>query len=158
MGFDEGVLQSDMLRFPSIPHWSPPVLTTTLRCPLNPGKSTPVALRIIREAANTYLQQSAEHRESLVEHEDLERFFAREDRRSFQRGVSGWLSGFSISTAARWYRNLSGRDYRSPTVYPRSVVKAALRRGAAASANLRWSRIEPEGLVLDPIFLKALEP
>ena len=40
MGFDEGVLQSDVLRSPSIPHGSPPVLTSTLRCPLKPGKST----------------------------------------------------------------------------------------------------------------------
>jgi len=40
MGFDEGVLQSDILRSALIPHRPSHVLTTSQRCPLNPGKSS----------------------------------------------------------------------------------------------------------------------
>jgi hypothetical protein len=39
MGFDKDVLQSDILRSVPILHRPSQVLTTTPRCPLNPGKS-----------------------------------------------------------------------------------------------------------------------
>src|ERR1051326_3181380 len=39
------------------------------------GSVTPVGLRIIRETANLYLQQTAENRESLAEPESLSRYW-----------------------------------------------------------------------------------
>lgn len=121
------------------------------------GAVTPVALRIIREAANLYLQQSAEHRESLVEHEDLERFW---------RAKIGALSNevFQVGYLDAAYRLLrEGIDTLEEgtidraSVYPRRVVEAALRRGAAA---LVFAHNHPNGDVnpseQDKVLTRAL--
>ena len=48
------------------------------------GSVTPVGLRIIREAASLYLQQSAELRDSFADPEALARFWRAQDRRATQ--------------------------------------------------------------------------
>ena len=96
------------------------------------GKVTPVALRIIREAANLYLQQSADDRDCFADPEALARFW---------RAKIGALPNevFHVGYLDSGYRLLSdgietleeGTIDRA-TVYPRRVVEAALRRNAAA--------------------------
>lgn len=96
------------------------------------GTVTPVALRIIREAANLYLQQSAEGCDLLS---DPEALF------SFWRARIGALPNevFQVGFLDSAYRLLrdgietleEGTTDRA-VVYPRRVVEAALRRSAAA--------------------------
>lgn len=95
------------------------------------GQVTPVALRIIREAANLYLLQSAEGSDSLA---DSKALF------SFWRARIGALPNevFQVGFLDSAYRLLrdgietleEGTTDRA-AVYPRRVVEAALRRGAA---------------------------
>jgi DNA repair protein RadC len=96
------------------------------------GQVTPVALRIIREAANLYLQQVAEEKTSLRESETLYGFW---------RSRLGALRNevFEVAYLDSAYTLL--RDGVEPlaegtvdraVVYPRRVVESALRRGAAA--------------------------
>lgn len=96
------------------------------------GEVTPIALRIIREAANLYLQQSAERRESLADPEALAHFW---------RSKIGALPNevFHVAYLDSGLRLLrdgvetleEGTTDRA-AVYPRRVIEAALRRGAAA--------------------------
>jgi len=96
------------------------------------GSVTPVALRIIREAASLYLQQCAEASESFADSEALARFW---------RVKIGALTYevFQVAYLDSGYRLLrdgvetleEGTTDRA-AVYPRRVVEAALRRGAAA--------------------------
>ncbi len=95
------------------------------------GTVTPVALRIIREAANLYLQQSAENKDSFAEPEALA---------SFWRSKIGALKNevFQVCYLDSGYRLLrdgietmeEGTIDRA-AVYPRRVIESALRRGAA---------------------------
>jgi len=96
------------------------------------GDVTPVALRIIREAATLYLQQSAEQRELLSDPEVLARFWRSKigalPNEVFQVGY--------LDSGLRLVRDgvetmEEGTTDRA-AVYPRRVVEAALRRGAAA--------------------------
>ncbi|HVC93830.1 MAG TPA: DNA repair protein RadC [Pirellulales bacterium] len=96
------------------------------------GEVTPVALRIIREAASLYLQQAAEERSSFADSEVLSRFW---------RSRIGALSNevFEVGYLDSGYRLLrdgvetmeEGTVDRA-AVYPRRVIEAALRRNAAA--------------------------
>jgi len=95
------------------------------------GPVTPVALRVIREAASLYLQQSAERRDCLADAESLERFW---------RARIGALSHevFQIAYLDSGYRllrngveELERGTVDRAAVYPRVVMEAALRRGAA---------------------------
>jgi len=96
------------------------------------GEVTPVALRIIREAATLYLQQSAEGQDSLANPDALSRFW---------RTRIGALSNevFEVGYLDSAYRLLRNGVERleegiadRAAVYPRRVAEAALRRGAAA--------------------------
>lgn len=96
------------------------------------GEVAPVALRIIREAASLYLQQSAADKPVLVDPEALVRFWRTRigalPREVFEVGYldSGYrLMRDGIETVA------AGTVDRA-TIYPRTVVESALKRGAAA--------------------------
>ncbi len=96
------------------------------------GEVAPVALKIMREVASLYLQQSAEARESLIDPEALSAFW---------RMRIGGL-GHEVFQVA--YLDSAGRVLRDgvetleegtidrATIYPRRLVEAALRREAAA--------------------------
>jgi DNA repair protein RadC len=121
------------------------------------GMVTPVALRIIREAANLYLQQSAEQQESLASPDTLSRFW---------RAKIGTLShevfqvGF-LDSAYKLMRDgvetLEEGTVDRAAVYPRKVVEAALRRGAFA---LVFAHNHPNGNVQpseqDKVLTRAL--
>ena len=96
------------------------------------GSVAPVALRIIRETANLYLQQVAEQQESFSDENALARFW---------RAKIGSLSHevFQVGYLDSAYRllrdgveTLEEGTVDRAAVYPRRVVEAALRRGAAA--------------------------
>lgn len=96
------------------------------------GDVTPIALRIIREVANLYLQQSAEQRESFTNPEALYRFWrARIGALPIEVFEVGYLD-----SAYRLLRDgierLEEGTVDRAAVYPRRVVEAALRRNAAA--------------------------
>jgi DNA repair protein RadC len=96
------------------------------------GSVTPIALRMIREAAGLYLQQSAEQKDSFNDPEALYLFW---------RTKIGSLpyEVFQVAYLDSGYRLLrdgvetpeEGTVDRA-TVYPRHVVEAALRRNAVA--------------------------
>jgi DNA repair protein RadC len=121
------------------------------------GTVSPVALRIIREAANLYFQQSAEQRDSLAEPEDLFRFW---------RTRMGALANevFQVGYLDSGYRlvrdgveTLEEGTADRATVYPRRVMEAALRRGAAV---LVFAHNHPNGNVQpteqDKVLTRAL--
>lgn len=96
------------------------------------GEAALVALRIIREAACLYLQQSTEQVDSLANPEALVGFWRME---------IGALSNevFQVGYLDSAYRVLRGGietleegTIDRAAVYPRRVIEAALRRGAAA--------------------------
>jgi len=108
------------------------------------GSVTPVALRIIREAANLYLQQSAEQRDSFMDSDALARFW---------RAKIGVLANevFHVGYLDSGYRllrdgieTLEEGTIDRAAVYPRRVVEAALRRNAAA---LVFAHNHPNGNV-----------
>jgi DNA repair protein RadC len=96
------------------------------------GTVAPVALRVIREAATLYLQQAAEGRDCLADPDALERFWRLRigslPHEVFQVGY--------LDTGLRLLRDgiqtLAEGTVDRAAVYPRRVVEAALRRGAAA--------------------------
>ncbi len=96
------------------------------------GKVTPVALKIIKAAATLYLQQSAESSESLIDPTRLSEFW---------RMRMGALRNevFEVAYLDSGYRllregveTLEEGTIDRATVYPRRVIEAALKRGAAA--------------------------
>lgn len=96
------------------------------------GEITAISLRLVREAANLYLQQSAESHESLADPNALA---------SFWRAKIGALPNevFQVAyldSGLRLLRDgietLEEGTIDRAAVYPRRVVEAALRRGAAA--------------------------
>lgn len=96
------------------------------------GSVTPVALQIVKAAATLYLQQSGEGRDSLADPARLSDFW-RMRLGALQNEV------FEVAYLDSAYRLLrdgvetleEGTTDRA-AVYPRKVVEAALRRGAAA--------------------------
>jgi DNA repair protein RadC len=96
------------------------------------GEVTPLALRIIREAATLYLQQSAERREFFGEPEALYRFW-----RSRLGGLQHEVFEVAyLDSSDRLVRDgveaLEEGTIDRAAVYPRRVMEAAVRRGAAA--------------------------
>ena len=96
------------------------------------GEVAPVALRVIREAANLYLQQQAEETTVLASPESLKSFW-----RSRLGGLR--IEVFEVAyldSASRLMRDgvetLEEGTVDRAAVYPRRVAEAALRRGAAA--------------------------
>ncbi|MBW2339966.1 MAG: DNA repair protein RadC [Deltaproteobacteria bacterium] len=96
------------------------------------GTVAPVALRIIREASNLYLQQKAEIEASLVSTEALYKFW-----RSRLGGLRNEV--FEVAYLDSSYQLLRDGVERleegtvdRAAVYPRRVMEAALRRGAVA--------------------------
>jgi DNA repair protein RadC len=96
------------------------------------GSVTPVALQIIKAAATLYLQQSGEGRDSLADPSRLSEFW---------RMRIGALKNevFEVAYLDSGYRLLrDGVDRLEEgtidraAVYPRKVIEAALKRGAAA--------------------------
>ena len=96
------------------------------------GSVTPVALRIIKSAATLYLQQSGEDRDSLADPLRLADFW---------RMRIGSLHNelFEVAYLDSGYRlmrdgveTLEEGTIDRAAVYPRRVIEAALRRGAAA--------------------------
>ena len=121
------------------------------------GSVAPVALRIVREAATLYLQQSAETRDSFSEPEALFRFW---------RAKIGSLPNevFHVGYLDAGYRLVSDgiEELEQGTidraaVYPRRVIEAALRRNAAA---LIFAHNHPNGNVQpseqDKVLTRAL--
>ena len=107
-------------------------LQTVKAAPIGMGTVTPVALHIIREAANLYLQQSAESDYSFAEPDALYRFW---------RAKIGGLPNevFQVAYLDHGYRllrdgieTLEEGTIDRAAVYPRRVMEAALRRNAAA--------------------------
>jgi DNA repair protein RadC len=96
------------------------------------GEVAPVALRIVRESATLYLQQRAERREFLGDPEALQNFW---------RSRLGGLMHEVFEVAYLDSPNTLIRDrietleegtLDRAAVYPRRVMEAAVRRGAAA--------------------------
>jgi DNA repair protein RadC len=121
------------------------------------GNVAPVALRIIREAANLYLQQSAENRDSFADPNALSRFW---------RAKIGALAHevFHVGYLDSAYRllkdgieELEEGTVERAAVYPRRVIEAALRREAAA---LVFAHNHPNGNVQpsdqDKVLTRAL--
>lgn len=108
------------------------------------GSVTPVALQIIKAAATLYLQQSGEGRDSLADPARLADFW-RLRIGALQNEV------FEVAYLDSGYRLLrdgvetleEGTTDRA-AVYPRRVVEAALKRGAAA---LVLAHNHPNGIV-----------
>ena len=95
------------------------------------GTVAPVALKIIREAANLYLQQKTESETILSSPENLHRFW---------RARLGGLNDevFEVAYLDSGYRLLRDSIERleegtvdRASVYPRRVMEAALRKGAS---------------------------
>jgi len=125
------------------------------------GNATPVALQIIKAAATLYLQQSVEGRDSLADPVRLAEFW-RMRIGALQNEV------FEVAYLDSGYRllrdgveTLEEGTIDRATVYPRRVIEAALKRGAAAvvlahnhpSANLTPS--EHDKLLTRAIILAA---
>jgi DNA repair protein RadC len=121
------------------------------------GAVAPVALRIIREAANLYLQQRAEGAIVLASSDALKAFW-----RSRLGGLRNEVFEVAyLDSASRLMRDgvevLEQGTVDRAAVYPRRVMEAALQRGAAA---LVVAHNHPNGNVSpseqDKVLTKAL--
>ena len=96
------------------------------------GSVTPVALQIIKAAATLYLQQSGEDRDSLADQAQLADFW-RMRIGALQNEV---FEVAYLDSAYRLLRDgvetLEEGTVDRAAVYPRKVIEAALKRGAAA--------------------------
>lgn len=96
------------------------------------GDVAPVALRVIRETASLYLQQSAEGGENLAEPEALSRFWrARIGALSHEVFEVAFLDS-GLRLLRHGVETLEEGTVDRAAVYPRRVMEAALRRGAGA--------------------------
>lgn len=96
------------------------------------GEVAPVALRIIRDTASLYLQQQAEQATTLASSDSLTTFW-----RSRLGGLKNEVFEVAyLDSASRLIKNgvetLEEGTVDRAAVYPRRVIEAALRRGAAA--------------------------
>jgi DNA repair protein RadC len=121
------------------------------------GEVAPVALRVIREAANLYLQQKAEEVMVLASPDSLKTFW-----RSRLGGLRNEVFEVAyLDSAHRLMRDgvdiLEEGTVDRAAVYPRRVMEAALQRGAAA---LVVAHNHPNGHVSpseqDKVLTKAL--
>lgn len=96
------------------------------------GSVTPIALKIVREAANLYLQQTAEGQEVLADATRLADYWKMRIG-SLQNEV--FQVGY-LDSAYRLLRDgvetLEEGTVDRAAVYPRRVIESALKRGAAA--------------------------
>lgn len=96
------------------------------------GSVTPVALKIIKEAATLYLQQSGEGQDSLADPSRLLEFWRMRlgalPNEVFQVGYLD--SGYRLLRDG--VETLEEGTIDRAAVYPRRVIESALRRGAAA--------------------------
>lgn len=121
------------------------------------GSVGPVALRIIREAATLYLQQAAEQQDSLADPNALQCFWRSKigalPHEVFQVGYLD--SGYRLLREG--VETLEEGTVDRAAVYPRRVIEAALRRGAAA---LVFAHNHPNGQVepseQDKVLTRAL--
>lgn len=96
------------------------------------GTVTPVALKVIREVANLYLQQVAEGREVLSDPAALEQFWRlRIGALPFEVFEVAYLDS-SLRLLHDGVERLEEGTVDRAAVFPRRVVEAALRRNAAA--------------------------
>jgi len=95
------------------------------------GSVAPVAFRIIREAANLYLQQKAEARTCLASPKALYKFWlSRLGSLKYEVFEVAYLdSGYKLLRDG--VERLEEGTVDRATVYPRRVMEAALRKGAA---------------------------
>ncbi|MCI0523931.1 MAG: DNA repair protein RadC, partial [Acidobacteria bacterium] len=121
------------------------------------GEVTTTALRVIREVAALYLQQSAEQQDSLANPEALAQYW-RMKIGSLPNEVFhvGYLdSGYRLLRDG--VETLEEGTVDRAAVYPRRVIEAALRRGAAA---LVFAHNHPNGDVTpseqDKVLTRAL--
>jgi len=121
------------------------------------GTVTPVALRVVREVASLYLQQSAESHDALADPHVLSRFWRlRIGALSNEVFQTGYLdSGYRLLRDG--IETLEEGTADRAAVYPRRVIEAALRRGAAA---LVFAHNHPNGDVQpteqDKVLTRAL--
>ncbi|MGO8670538.1 MAG: RadC family protein [Capsulimonadaceae bacterium] len=121
------------------------------------GEVTPIALRVIREAASLYLQQQVEEGTSLGTQDTLEKFW-RHRLGGLQHEV---FEVVYLDSAARMLKNgverLEEGTIDRAAVYPRRVMEAALRRSASA---LVFAHNHPNGNVqpseMDKTLTRAL--
>src|ERR1700738_2960341 len=121
------------------------------------GSVTPVALRIIKEAANLYLQQTAEHSECLSDFEALSRYWrARIGALRHEVFQVGYLDS-ALRLLRDGVETMEKGTTDRAAVYPRSVIEAALKRNAAA---LVFAHNHPNGDVQpteqDKVLTRAL--
>ena len=96
------------------------------------GSVTPIALKIVREAATLYLQQAVEERDVFDSHDALERFF-RKRMGALPHEIFGVAYVDSGNRMLRdGFEELEQGTVDRAAVYPRRVAEAALRRNAAA--------------------------
>jgi len=103
-----------------------------LRAVAGIGSVTPVALQIIKAAATLYLQQSGEGRDSLADPTRLAEFWR-------MRLGALQIEVFEVAYLDSGYRllrdgveTLEEGTIDRAAVYPRRIIEAALKRGAAA--------------------------
>lgn len=96
------------------------------------GNVTPVALQIVKAAATLYLQQSGEGRDSLADPAHLSDFW----RMRIGALTNEVFEVAYLDSACRLLRDgvetLEEGTIDRAVVYPRKVIEAALKRGAAA--------------------------
>jgi DNA repair protein RadC len=96
------------------------------------GSVTPVALRIIKEAANLYLQQTAEQAESLADFDLLSRFWRSKIGALPYEVFQVCYLDSGLRLLRDGVETIEQGTIDRAAVYPRSVVEAALKRKAAA--------------------------
>jgi DNA repair protein RadC len=96
------------------------------------GSVTPVALRIIKEAANLYLQQTAERAESLGDFELLSRFCRSKIGALPYEVFQVCYLDSGLRLLRDGVETIEQGTIDRATVYPRTVIEAALKRNAAA--------------------------
>lgn len=121
------------------------------------GAVTPVALRIIREAANLYLQQTAEQAESLSDFAELSRFWrSKIGALAHEVFQVGYLDS-GLRLIRDGIETMEEGTTDRAAVYPRTVIEAALKRKAAA---LVFAHNHPNGDVQpteqDKVLTRAL--
>lgn len=108
------------------------------------GTVTPVALQIVRAAADLYLQQQAEQTESFADPEALRRFWRlRIGALPHEVFEVGYLDS-SLRLLRDGVERLEEGTVDRAAVYPREVMEAAIRRSAAA---LVFAHNHPNGEV-----------
>lgn len=100
------------------------------------GTVAPVALKIVREAAALYLQQSVENQESLSDPEALRRFWRlRIGGLPTEVFEVGYLNS-SLRLVRDGIDRLEEGTIDRAAVYPRQVMEAAVRKSAAVAVQV----------------------